>query len=214
MRRKQVAVFGLGEFGYSAAVTLAEQGCHVLAVDMSEERVDAIAPQVTQAVQANLADLSTLRQIGMEGLDSVLICLSQNLEASIMATMVAKECGVPHILAKVQNDVQETVLRKLGADEIIYPEKAMGIRVARSLIAGKFVDLIELTKNVSMAEMTIPAQWDGMSLVGLGLRKKGVNVIGRVEGERLVTQLDPERALCAGDTYVVVGETEALEHLI
>lgn len=214
MKEKQFAVLGLGEFGYSTAKTLAEQGCSVLAADMGEERVNSIAPLVTQAVRVDLTDLDALRQIGMEGLDGVVIAMSNNLEASIMAAMVAKECGVPYVLAKAQNEVQEAVLRKIGADDVIFPEKSMGVRVARSLIAGRFVDMIELTKNVSMAEMIVPDIWEGKTLQDLNLRKKGVNVIGREEGEALEMQLDPLRPLRAGDKYVVVGDTAALEKLI
>lgn len=215
MRAREFAVLGLGEFGYSIAKTLAEQGCQVLAADMDEERVNSIAPLVTQAVQADLTDPAVLDELGLDGLDGVAVALANNLEASIMATMAAKESGVPYVLVRAQNELHEAVLRKLGADEVILPERSMGVRVARSLVAGRFVDMAELTANVSMAELTVPEEWAGKTLSGLALRQKGLNVIARAEknGE-VVTRLDPEKPLKAGDIYIIVGETDALSHLL
>ena len=212
--KRQYAVLGLGTFGYSTACTMAEEGYDVLAADFQEDAVNRIAPFVTRAVQADLANEAALRELGLEGLDGVVICLSENLEASVVATVVAKECGVPHVLVKVQNELQEMVLRKVGADEVVFPERSMGVRVARSMIAGRFVDMIELTKHVSMAEVIVPGEWAGRSLLDLDLRKKGISVIGRQIGEELMMQLDPAQPLVPGDKYIVVGDTGVLESLI
>ena len=150
MARKEFAVFGLGEFGRSVALTLAKNGCEVMAIDSSSEKVQEIADSVTHAVKADATDMDVVRSLGLNNLDAVVIAIGNNLEASIMATIISKECGVPYVLAKASNDIHAAVLRKVGADEIIYPEKAMGVRTARNLMSGNFLDFIELSKSFSI----------------------------------------------------------------
>lgn len=130
-----------------------------------------------------------------------------------MATIISKECGVPYVLAKASNDIHAAVLRKVGADEIIYPEKAMGVRTARNLMSGNFLDFIELSKSFSMVEITPPPSWVGKSLRELDLRKKGLNVIACKQGDNVITQLDPDTVLREGDDFIIVGQNEALNRI-
>ncbi|RHP35035.1 potassium channel family protein [Lachnotalea sp. AF33-28] len=213
MARKEFAVFGLGEFGRSVALTLAKNGCEVMAIDSSSEKVQEIADSVTHAVKADATDMDVVRSLGLNNLDAVVIAIGNNLEASIMATIISKECGVPYVLAKASNDIHAAVLRKVGADEIIYPEKAMGVRTARNLMSGNFLDFIELSKSFSMVEITPPPSWVGKSLRELDLRKKGLNVIACKQGDNVITQLDPDTVLREGDDFIIVGQNEALNRI-
>ena len=213
MARKEFAVFGLGEFGRSVARTLAKNGCEVMAIDSSSEKVQEIADSVTHAVKADATDMDVVRSLGLNNLDAVVIAIGNNLEASIMATIISKECGVPYVLAKASNDIHAAVLRKVGADEIIYPEKAMGVRTARNLMSGNFLDFIELSKSFSMVEITPPPSWVGKSLRELDLRKKGLNVIACKQGDNVITQLDPDTVLREGDDFIIVGQNEALNRI-
>ena len=213
MARKEFAVFGLGEFGRSVALTLAKNGCEVMAIDSSSEKVQEIADSVTHAVKADATDMDVVRSLGLNNLDAVVIAIGNNLEASIMATIISKECGVPYVLAKASNDIHAAVLRKVGADEIIYPEKAMGVRPARTLMSGNFLDFIELSKSFSMVEITPPPSWVGKSLRELDLRKKGLNVIACKQGDNVITQLDPDTVLREGDDFIIVGQNEALNRI-
>lgn len=213
MARKEFAVFGLGEFGRSVALTLAKNGCEVMAIDSSSEKVQDIADSVTHAVKADATDMDVVRSLGLNNLDAVVIAIGNNLEASIMATIISKECGVPYVLAKASNDIHAAVLRKVGADEIIYPEKAMGVRTARNLMSGNFLDFIELSKSFSMVEITPPPSWVGKSLRELDLRKKGLNVIACKQGDNVITQLDPDTVLREGDDFIIVGQNEALNRI-
>ena len=213
MARKEFAVFGLGEFGRSVALTLAKNGCEVMAIDSSSEKVQEIADSVTHAVKADATDMDVVRSLGLNNLDAVVIAIGNNLEASIMATIISKECGVPYVLAKASNDIHAAVLRKGGADEIIYPEKAMGVRTARNLMSGNFLDFIELSKSFSMVEITPPPSWVGKSLRELDLRKKGLNVIACKQGDNVITQLDPDTVLREGDDFIIVGQNEALNRI-
>ena len=213
MARKEFAVFGLGEFGRSVALTLAKNGCEVMAIDSSSEKVQEIADSVTHAVKADATDMDVVRSLGLNNLDAVVIAIGNNLEASIMATIISKECGVPYVLAKASNDIHAAVLRKVGADEIIYPEKAMGVRTARNLMSGNFLDFIELSKSFSMVEITPPPSWVGKSLRALDLRKMGLNVIACKQGDNVITQLDPDTVLREGDDFIIVGQNEALNRI-
>ena len=215
MTTKEFGVFGLGDFGRSVAIALANNGCQVMAVDVKEDRIQDIADYVTMAVRADVCDADTMRSLGIRNLDGVVIAIGDNLEASIMATIIVKEAGVPYVLAKAGNDIHATVLKKVGVDEIIFPEQAMGIRIARNLVTGKFIDLIELSSTFSMVEIAPPESWIGKTLRELNLRDRlGLNCIACKHGDDVDTNLDPDRPLRKEDTYIIVGENKTLEKII
>ena len=144
MKEKSYAVIGLGQFGMSVAETLAESDCDVLAIDAREENIQEIADKVTYAVRADVREPEVLRALGVQNVDVAVIAVAENMEASIMATMQAKELGVPYVLAKAMNALHGKILEKIGADRVIYPEQSMGLRVARNLMSGGFLDVFEL----------------------------------------------------------------------
>ena len=131
--RKQCIVIGAGEFGTSVALTLEEQGCEVLVIDQDAKRIEAIADQVTHTIIGNAADSELLNSLGIRNFDLAVITIGGNLEVSIMATILVKESGVPYVLAKARNDLHAEVLRKVGADKVVFPERAMGVRIARNM---------------------------------------------------------------------------------
>lgn len=210
--QKQFAVLGLGSFGWSVALTLSEMGCDVLVVDKSYEKIQEISEQVSYAVKADVSDPEALQTLGGRNLDGVVVAISENLEASIMATMLSKEMGIPLVLAKAKDQLQGTILEKVGADVIVYPEKEMGNRVAMNLMAREFMDWISLSKDYSMVEILIPDKWVGQSLADLKIRERfGINVVGTIiDGEVDVT-LDPQKALPAGVILIMIGANEVLE---
>lgn len=210
--QKQFAVLGLGSFGWSVALTLSEMGCDVLVVDKSYEKIQEISEQVSYAVKADVSDPEALQTLGGRNLDGVVVAISENLEASIMATMLSKEMGIPLVLAKAKDQLQGTILEKVGADVIVYPEKEMGNRVAMNLMAREFMDWISLSNDYSMVEILIPDKWVGQSLADLKIRERfGINVVGTIiDGEVDVT-LDPQKALPAGVILIMIGANEVLE---
>ena len=212
MSQKEFGVIGLGEFGRSIAIALASNGCQVMAIDIKDDRIQDIADYVTMAVRADVCDADTMRSLGIKKLDGVVIAIGDNLEASIMATIVAKEAGVPYILAKASNEIHATVLKKVGVDEVIFPEQAMGKRIARSLVAGNFIDIVELSKEFSMVAIDVPTEWIGKSLRELNLRDRyGMNCIARKDGDKVEMKLDPDRKLLEGEHYIFVGDNASLE---
>ena len=212
MAKKSFAVFGLGEFGRSVALTMVKNGYEVLAVDQDREPVQDIADHVTRAVRADATDMDVLKNLGLDTMDGVIVAIGGDLEAAILMTIGAKECGVPYVLAKAKNRMAEKVLRRVGADDVVFPERAMGIRIANNLTAGNFSDVIELSSKFSMVEMTIPAGWQGKTLRQLNLlRTQGVNIIGRKKGEDVTIALNPDEVLDPEATYIVVGNNDSLE---
>ena len=210
--RKQYAVFGLGSFGESVAVTLQELGCEVVVVDNHMERIEDISPYVSYAVQADIEDPEVIRSLGARNLDGVIVAVADDMEASIMATLVSKEIGVPYVLAKAKNELHAKVLKRIGADSIIFPEKEIGQSVARNLVSGEFVDWISLSPDYSITEIQVPEKWIGKSLSEIDVRRtRDVNVVGVRIGEKIQVTIDPEEPLQKEMMLIMIGSNEALE---
>ena len=214
MKEKSYAVIGLGQFGMSVAETLAESDCDVLAIDAREENIQEIADKVTYAVRADVREPEVLRTLGVQNVDVAVIAVAENMEASIMATMQAKELGVPYVLAKAMNALHGKILEKIGADRVIYPEQSMGLRVARNLMSGGFLDVFELSTEFSMAELPVPTEWIGKSLQELQLREShDINIIAIKVGDDVEINLDPVKPLEADWHLMAIGKNKVLERL-
>lgn len=210
--KKQYAVFGLGNFGRSVALTLESLGCDVVVVDKSLEKIQEIADSVAYAMRADVTDPEVLKTLGARNLDGAVVAVSDNLEASIMSILVSKEMGIPRVVAKAKDDLQATVLEKVGADEIVYPERDMGARVAKNLMSTTFADWIELSNDYSLVETEIPKEWIGKSLIELRVRERfDVNVVGvEINGEVEVT-FDPQLPLPQNAILILIGSNKTLE---
>lgn len=213
--KKSYAVIGLGRFGQSVARALADANQEVLAVDICEERVKEIADDVTYALQADVTESGVLESLGLRDMDVVIVSIAEHMEASILATICAKDAGVPHVVVKAMNEIHGEILTRVGADEIVFPERAMGLRVAKNLMSGGFSDMFELSPTFSMVEFSIPAKWVGKSLMELRLREVWkVNVVGLREGKEVNVNLDPREALPGGCSLIVVGNNEDLKDIL
>lgn len=209
--KKQYAVLGLGSFGRSVALTLESLGCDVIVVDKSYEKVQEISDSVAYAMRADVSDPDALVSLGGKNLDGAVVAVSENLEASIMATIAAKEIGIPYVLAKARDELQGRILEKIGADAIVYPERDMGSRVAKSLVSTAFTDWIELSSEYSMAETVIPEKWVGKSLAELKVRERyGLNVVGIMRGEEVDVTFDPHEPLPEECIIIVIGANDVL----
>ena len=214
MKKKEYGVLGLGKFGMAVAKTLAENGNSVIVVDSDPERVDEIADSVTCAMVADIADPHVLDGLGLHNLDCVIIGVSTNMQISIMATLLVKEKGAPFVVVKAENEIHKHILEKIGADKIVFPEGEMGVRLARNLMGGAFVDLVELSSEFSMVEMPVPIMWIGKSLRDLDIRSTyGLNIIGIKTGEKLEVNLDPNIPLNGDMELVLVGKNSDLKKI-
>lgn len=209
--KKQYAVLGLGRFGYAVAVTLAQAGNQVLAVDENEDRIQEIADYVTCAVRADITDTKVFESLGISNMDVVIVGIAQNMEASILAAIQSKEAGVPRVIAKCSSRIHKDILLRVGADQVVMAEYETGVRLAKNLISGGFKDLFDLSDSFSVAELTVPSAWKEKTLEQLNIRKKyGVNIIAIKRDGRIEGNVDPRQPLRGGDLLVMAGENEGL----
>lgn len=214
MSKKEFVVFGLGRFGKSVATTLADSGCEVLVVDDNDEKIQDMADIVTYAVKANVTDVDTMKTLGISNFDGAVVAIGEDLEASVMVTILAKELGVPYVLAKAQNDLHAKILKKVGADMVVFPEKETGIRIANNLLLGNFFDAVELSSTFSMMEIGALNEWAGHSLRELNLRAKyKINVIGIKRDGVLDISPDADAAVSENDILIMIGKNETLNKL-
>ncbi|MCI8643189.1 MAG: TrkA family potassium uptake protein [Lachnospiraceae bacterium] len=214
MGKKEYIVIGLGQFGMSIAQTLMQNDCEVLVLDINEKRTRAIADSVTCAVTGNVMDAELLAGLGIRNFDGAVIAIGENMEASIMATMVVNELGVPHILAKAQSELHAKILRKVGADRVVLPEWEMGIRYANNMVHDNFFDAVELSPDISMMEINVRREWEGKSLKQLNMRAKyKINVIGIKSEDGFDVNPDPDEPLNANSKLVSIGRNEVLNKL-
>lgn len=214
MKRKSFAVLGLGKFGSSIVEGMSEAGVDVLAVDKDAENVHNVAEFATVAVKADVCDAETMSNLGLSNMDAVVVAVTGNMDASIMATILAKEAGVPLVVAKAKDDIHARILKKVGADRIIVPEKESGIRMARWLMTGSFIDFIELSDRISMVEITVRPEWVGKSLRELKLREKArINVIALRVNEEVIVNMNPDMPLSPNDTMWVTVDKKDIDKL-
>lgn len=209
---KDIAVIGLGNFGFSIAREYATEGGNVLAIDINDEKVQEVSDFVTYAVRADVTEPEVMKGVGLENVDIAIIAISNNMEASVMATIIAKELGVPEIIAKANNDIHAKILKKVGADRVVFPEKEMGIKIAKNISLNRFKDIIDLQEDYSIIEVQVPKNWVGKNLTELNPRKKyGFNVIASREEHELTINLNPTTPFNENESIIVIGKNELLQ---
>lgn len=214
MKAKQFLVLGLGRFGKSIAKTLCELGHEVLAIDEDEELVQSIAPHVTQAMQLDATDEALLATLGVNNFDAAVVSIGQNTRDSILVCVLLKELGVPYLIAKANDDLHGKVLRKIGVDRIIFPERDMGVRVARSILMPNVLELMNLSDDYQIMEIRVPDKWVGNSIIGLNVRRHfGVNILAIHRQGRFLVSPAPDLLFEMDDTLLVMGKKDDIDRL-
>ena len=212
--KKTYAVFGLGRYGTAVARELVENGMEVIAVDADQKIVNDAAAYLPVCKCADVTDAEVISRLGIGNIDTVIVCMASNLEASVMAITLCKEAGARSVIAKCANEMQQKILLRVGADKVVFPENESGIRLAKNLLSSGFIDMISLSKDVSMVEIDVKDEWCGKNLIELNLRKKyGINVVAIKKGEKVSININPEQALEAGGTLIVIANTAKLGKL-
>ncbi|MBQ4559422.1 MAG: TrkA family potassium uptake protein [Tyzzerella sp.] len=208
------AVFGLGRYGRAIAKELVDSGAEVLAVDTDEEIVNEASADIPLCKCADITEPEVIKQLGISNIDVVIIATASNLEASVMATMLCKEAGVKTIITKCANEMHQKILSRVGADRVVFPEKESGTRLAKNLLSSGFVDIIELSKDVSMIELDVRPEWIGKTLVDLNLRKKySINVVAIKQNGDVNIDIDPHTILTDDMNLIVVANVSKLSKL-
>lgn len=209
---KSFIVIGLGRFGSEAAKRLCQQGCEVLAIDTHSELVQQLSNEVTQAVVGDARDKEVLRALGAKDFDCGIVAIGNSLADSVLATMNLKELGVPYIVCKAYDETHCQVLKKLGADRVVIPEKENADRLAKSLASPNVLDYIELSEDYGIIEVPAPASWHGKSLIELNVRAKlGVNILAVKRAGGITVSPAANFRIAQDDVAVVLGDTAALK---
>ncbi len=222
---RQFAVIGLGRFGFSVAKTLSEKGHQVLGIDINEDTVQDLSEIATQSICADATDEKALKAIGIDHVDVAIVGMGDDIEASILTTLILKEMGVKEIVAKAVTEEHRRVLQKVGATKVIAPEKDMGIRIANGLTSPTVIEHIELSEDSSIAEVIPPSEYLNKSLRDIDIRKKyGLNIIAIKKKLKIVTKggdvkeeqkinvaPEPGDTIREGDILIVVGTNEHIE---
>jgi len=224
--KRQVAVIGLGRFGYGVAETLVKKGCEVLAIDTDPEKVQAISDLATFAVQCDATDEKALRAISIQNVDVAVVSIGENVEASILIVQTLKELGIKQIIAKGVTTLQGKILKNLGVSEVIFPERDAATRLAQRLMSPNVFEYLELVPGYSVEEIAVPDEMSGLRLKEaqiqetyhinlIGIRKKVTRMVkGRMTTDE-VFNVTPssEDVIEKGDVLVVVGKQEDLDRL-
>ncbi|MBN2072329.1 MAG: TrkA family potassium uptake protein [Actinobacteria bacterium] len=214
--KKQFLVIGLGRFGTSVANTLTEAGHSVVGIDNSEDRIQRVSEQISDVIKCDATDADILESMGISDYEAVIVCIGEKyIQNSILVTLLLKEKGAQKIIAKAGTKTQGRVLSKVGADIIVYPEKDMGERVARSLISGNLIDFLQVSDDVSIIEIPTPDILVGKNLIELNLRHKhGVTIISiKNRNNQIIAPPDVNYRFAKDDILTVIGDNKQLKKL-
>lgn len=206
---KNVIVLGLGRFGYSVATKLFEKGVYVTAVDSNYKKVEKIANFVSSAAQGDITEEVAMKSLGINNYDVAIIATGTDIEASIEATLICKDSGVDKVIAKATSQSHARILKKIGADQIVYPELDTGERLARSLAGSNLLELVQFSNDFSLIEIKAHEDWIGKSLIELDFRKTyKMNVVGFERDGQMLMDIDPSTDIRKGDVLVLIGDNE------
>lgn len=215
--KKQVAIIGLGRFGVGLANTLLGMGYDVLALDVDEERVQAVASQITRAIHADATDEAVLRGLGIDKFDVAIVSMGSDIEHSVLTTILLRKLGVPLIVARADNELHGTILDKIGADKVIYPEREMGTRVAHALTLTSVLDYMSIAPSYGVAKIDPPNSFVGRTLSELGLGPEGkweVAVLLLQREREIIVSPDRMEVIRLDDVLIVSGNDSRLEQLL
>lgn len=210
--RQQIAVFGLGRFGTAFAEEMTAAGHDVLGVDADFSVVQRMSDRLTQVVQADAGDEDTLKQLGLADFDAAIIGISEQLETSILATMLLKRLGVPRVVAKARNALHGDILERVGADRVVFPERDTGMRLAHAWSSLAITDTLDVVEGYTVARVSVPSELVGKSIdEALGGGRLGVSLLLHARGRRVAVYPSSQEVLAAGDVLMLAGQLGDLD---
>ncbi len=211
---KTYAVFGLGRYGSAVATELVKSGAEVIAVDINEKKTEEMIEVLPVCKCADVTDPDVVAKLGISNCDTVIVALSGNFEASVMATMLCKDAGVKEVIVKCSSEIHRKLLKKVGADKIVQPEHDSGIRLAKNLLSAGFIDIAHLSEQILLVEIGVRDEWVGKNLIELDLRNKySMNIIAIKEGETTTISFSPQTCMKKNMKLIVVAEKDKLANL-
>jgi trk system potassium uptake protein len=213
LKTKTFAVIGLGSFGKSIADQLLELHADVLLIDNNEKRINLFIDRAKNAVICDSTDEKALVDAGIKNVAHAVVCIGNDIQASILTSLILKDLDIPMITVKAQNEYHKKVLERLGVNEVLRPETEMGRRLAKRIIRDSIIEIFELTEDYSYAEILLPSSFAGKSIMDLNVRKNyNINIVAiRRGGEILIP--DPLDNFQLSDQLLVVGSNKSISKL-
>lgn len=212
--KREFAVIGLGRFGGSICEELSLEGMKVLAIDRNEQRINEFKDIATQSIILDSTDEQALKEIGIQNIDHVIIAIGDDIQASILTTVILSDLHVKKITVKAQNDYHAKILTKIGAHQVVHPERDMGRRLAHSIISNSILDYLELSEEHSIVEVKVSSKMIGKNLIELDIRKNyGCNVVAIKRGKQMNVSPNAHDLLQAGDILIIIGADEDISKL-
>jgi trk system potassium uptake protein TrkA len=212
----KIAVMGLGNFGLNVVRELYAMGHDVLAVDREKERAQRAQAFSSKAVIADCSDKEVLGELGLSTVDMGIISTGTNLSASILATLYLKEFGVKNVIVKAIDDDHKKVLEKVGATQVVFPEKEMAAKLAQNISMPNILDYLPLTGGFAIMEIIPPKEFIGKSLVDLDLRRKHQIQILAIKDtlkDKITMVVSPGRPIEATDSLIILGSQDSLKRI-
>ena len=207
----EFGIIGLGRFGFSLASTLAEAKREVLVLDSSENKIRSIRHLTDNALVVSDLSKDSLMQAGIQNCETVIICIGEKIDVSILTTLNVISMGVPRVIAKAISLEQGKILDKIGA-EVIYPEHDMAIRLANRLMSSRVMDYITLNDDITITELRLTSKISGQTVLQASIRKKfKLNIIALEQDKKTITEITPELVLHENDIAVLVGKKEHIK---
>ena len=214
MQKKTYAVLGLGRYGTAVAKELVKSGMEVIAVDKNEQIVQDSSVYLPICKCADITDPEVISELGISNADVVIVAMASSLEGSILAITLCKEAGVKTVIAKCANETHRKILKRVGADTVVFPENESGTRLAKNLLTSGFTDILTLSDDLSLVELTARDEWVGKSLKELNLRKKyTVNVVAFRKNGKITAPVNPEELLDKDTEIIAIVNTAKLSKL-
>ncbi|HEY9692740.1 MAG TPA: TrkA family potassium uptake protein [Oculatellaceae cyanobacterium] len=214
--KQQFAVIGLGRFGRAVCSTLRELGYEVLGTDVNEKTVAQVLNDkiADHAIQLDSTQPSALKEAGIFEFDTVIVAIGNYLQESIITTLNIKEAGVPHVVAKASSDIHVKLLKRVGADLVVFPENEAGCVLARSLTKPAILDRFDLDPENSIVELIVPDEFDGKTISELKLRSHyGLNLLAVSYNDKFEINPNPDQRLYKGSAIVVIGTNKDINRL-
>lgn len=212
MKKNQYVVVGLGRFGSSISKELIKLGHEVLGIDLNEEIVNEMSSQLTHTVVADATDEDVLKSLGIRNFDCAVVAIGDDIQSSILTAIVLKDLGVGQVVAKALSELHGKVLTKLGVDRIVYPERDMGIRVAHQLNMPNLLDYIEISKDYTIVELSVPKRLCGYTIQQLDPRAKyGCSVVAINKQSGIIIAPTAGDVVNEKDVLVIIGTNSQID---
>ena len=215
MKRQSIMVIGLGQFGSTVAKSLIELDQEVLGVDIDADIVQRATTFLTHAVVADATDELVLQSLGLGQYDIVIVAIGDNTQANLMTSMMLKELNVPYVVSKAESELQGKMLKKIGVDMVLYPERDMAMRLAQSLTRDYVLDYLQLSNDIGLVEIETPEFLVGKTLIESGLRETyQLSFVAVKTGNDIEVPPKPNRPLTEADRLILIGRIHDIDELV